>query len=100
MFLRIWQFRVRPESADQFRAAYGTHGVWASLFGRAGGYLGTELLQSTTDPTTYLTVDRWESVEAWAAFLRTWADDYTALDRQCDSLTVAELELGAFQGVA
>jgi heme-degrading monooxygenase HmoA len=96
MFVRIWQFHVRPEQAGQFRSVYGSQGAWASLFRRGGGYLGTELLESTTDPTIYLTVDRWESADAWAAFLSAWQEDYVALDRQCESLTVAEVEVGAY----
>ena len=96
MFVRIWQFRVPPDKAAGFRAAYGSDGPWTRLFGRAAGYLGTELLESTNDPGTYLTVDRWESAEAWAAFLREWPADYAALDRRCESLTVAEVEVGAF----
>lgn len=97
MFVRIWLFRARPDKAAEFRAAYGSPGAWASLFRRAPGYLGTELLESTTDPTTYLTVDRWESAEAWAAFLRAWPEEYAALDRRCESLTAAEEEVGAFR---
>lgn len=96
MFVRIWQFLVQPDKADGFRAAYGPDGTWARLFERAAGYLGTELLGSTTDPNTYLTVDRWESSEAWEVFLRQWQEDYSALDRRCESLTVAEVEVGAF----
>ena len=96
MFVRIWQFLVRPDKTDAFRAAYGSDGTWSRLFQHAAGYLGTELLGSTTDANTYLTIDRWESAEAWAGFLRQWQEDYAALDRQCESLTVAELEVGAF----
>jgi heme-degrading monooxygenase HmoA len=100
MFVRIWQFRARPDKADEFRSAYGLAGAWASLFGRAAGYLGTELLESTTEPTTYLTVDRWESAEAWAALLRVWPEDYAAVDRQCESFTIAEVEVGTFRTLA
>ena len=96
MLVRIWQFLVRPDKADAFRGAYGQDGAWARLFARGAGYLGTELLGSTTDPNTYLTIDRWESAEAWEGFLRQWQEDYSALDWRCESLTVAELEVGAF----
>jgi len=96
MLVRIWQFLVRPDKADAFRGAYGPDGAWARLFARAAGYLGTELLGSTTDPNTYLTIDRWESAEAWEGFLRQWQEDYSALDWRCESLTVAEVEVGAF----
>jgi heme-degrading monooxygenase HmoA len=96
MFVRIWQFRVPPEKAAEFRAVYGPAGEWSRLFRRETAFLGTELLQSTTHPDTFLTIDRWDSAAAWAAFLRAWGDEYTALDRRCQELTVAEGEIGTF----
>jgi heme-degrading monooxygenase HmoA len=99
MYLRIWQYRVRPDKADEFRNVYGPSGAWADLFGRVAGYQGTELFQSATEPDTYLTLDRWESAEAWAAFLQAHPEDYAALDLRCDSLTVAEMEVGGFRNV-
>jgi heme-degrading monooxygenase HmoA len=99
VFVRIWQFRVRPDKEDEFRATYGSTGPWAQLFGRVTGFSGTELLQSANDPHTYFTMDLWESAETWAAFLRAWAEDYAMLDKRCESLTLAETEVGEFQGI-
>jgi heme-degrading monooxygenase HmoA len=100
MFVRIWRFRVQPEKADEFRVAYSPAGPWAELFGRVAGYCGTELLRSTGDPNTYFTIDLWESSETWAAFLRAWGEDYAALDRRCESLTLSEFELGEFRDLS
>jgi heme-degrading monooxygenase HmoA len=97
VFLRIWQFRVASEQADEFRRVYGPAGAWAELFAREIGFLGTELLQSTSDPDIFVTMDSWDSTEAWAAFLRAWGDDYTALDHQTQSLVTSEDEIGAFE---
>jgi heme-degrading monooxygenase HmoA len=97
VFLRIWQFRVASEQADEFRRVYGPAGAWAELFAREIGFLGTELLQSTSDPDIFVTMDSWDSTEAWAAFLRAWGDDYTALDHQTQSLVTSENEIGAFE---
>jgi heme-degrading monooxygenase HmoA len=97
MFVRVWEFRVPEERADEFRAVYGLDGDWAKLFRRETGFLGTELLHSATHPNVFLTIDRWNSVESWAAFLRTWGDEYAALDRRCKSLIVSEGEIGTFQ---
>jgi heme-degrading monooxygenase HmoA len=99
MFVRIWRFQVRPEKAGDFLATYGPAGPWATLFHRVAGYLGTDLLHSATEPDIFFTVDRWESPETWAAFLRAWGDDYAALDRRCESLTETEAELGEFRRV-
>jgi quinol monooxygenase YgiN len=97
MYVRVWEFRVSAEKADQFRAVYGPDGDWAKLFQRETGFLGTELLHSATHPNIFLTIDRWDSVEAWAAFLRAWGDEYAALDRRCKSLIASEGEIGTFQ---
>jgi heme-degrading monooxygenase HmoA len=96
MFVRIWRFRARADRAAEFEAAYGSRGAWTALFRRGAGYLGTEFLESTADPAIYITVDRWESADAWESFLRDWSADYTALDRTCEELTEAEEEIGAF----
>jgi heme-degrading monooxygenase HmoA len=96
VFIRIWRFRVSTDNIDRFRQAYGPTGEWAALFGREIGFLGTELLQSTTEPDSFITIDTWDSPEAWAAFLRAWGDDYTALDHHTQSLAASERELGAF----
>jgi heme-degrading monooxygenase HmoA len=97
MFVRIWQFRVPSEKADEFREVYGSAGAWATLFRREAGFLGTELLNSTTHPNIFVTIDRWISPEAWAAFLRAWGDEYAAMDRRCAELSVAQGEIGSFQ---
>jgi quinol monooxygenase YgiN len=97
MFIRIWQFRVASDKADEFREVYGPEGAWAALFRRETGFLGTELLQSATHPNVFLTIDSWDSPEAWAAFLRTWGDDYVVLDRRCEDLVVAKSEIGTFK---
>ena len=97
LFVRIWQFRVAPDRADEFREVYGPNGAWAALFRREIGFHGTELFQSATDPNTWLTIDTWESAEAWAAFLRAWGDDYAALERRCTALFSSESEVGIFE---
>jgi heme-degrading monooxygenase HmoA len=96
VFVRIWQFRVAAEKADEFRRIYGPDGDWAALFAREIGFNGTELLQSATHPNIFLTVDTWDSEGAWAAFLRVWGDEYAELDRVSGRLTVAEGEIGTF----
>jgi heme-degrading monooxygenase HmoA len=82
---------------EQFREVYGPEGDWAQLFGREIGFLGTELLQSTTEPDIFVTMDTWDSTEAWAAFLRAWGDDYTALEHRTQPLILSEFEIAAFE---
>lgn len=97
MFVRIWQFHVKPARVAEFREVYGSDGAWATLFRRAPGYFGTDLLQSSTKPAVFLTIDHWESAGAWEAFLRDREDEYAALDRACEALTDSEHDLGTFR---
>jgi quinol monooxygenase YgiN len=99
LFVRIWQFRVHPDKLDEFQEIYGPGGAWAELFRREMGFLGSELLHSATHPNIFLTIDNWASAEAWAAFLRAWGDDYAALDRRCEQLTMSEGEIGCFENI-
>jgi heme-degrading monooxygenase HmoA len=92
----VWEFRVRAGCEEKFEATYGPRGGWAELFGRAPGYLGTELLQDTVEPRRYLTIDRWQSAEAAARFRETHADQYAALDAECERWTEGETKLGAW----
>lgn len=93
----IWEFRVRAGSEAEFEAAYGPRGAWVALFRPARGYLGTELLRDPEDERRYLTVDRWESAEAFARFREAHAAEYEALDARCAGLTELETPLGAWK---
>ena len=96
-FIRIWRFRALAERVEEFREAYGPAGDWARLFKSVPGYLGTELLESATDRSAFVTIDRWESEEAWTGFLAQRSETYAALDARCAGLTVEETEIGAFR---
>ena len=92
----VWRYQVRPEHAAEFERRYGPAGAWAQLFARAAGYRGTLLLQDRTDPLVYVTVDRWESEAAFAAFRERHAQAYRELDVACDALTRDEVCIGTF----
>ena len=92
----IWDFQVRPGCEAVFLEHYGADGSWARLFRRAEGFIETALLQDRTAERRYLTIDRWQSAEAYEAFRRQFAAQYGELDRQCETLTVSERCIGAF----
>jgi heme-degrading monooxygenase HmoA len=92
----IWKFVVKPGRESEFEQAYGSRGVWAELFRRCPGYLGTELLHDVAAPSCYVTIDRWESRAAYEAFLAEYEAEYAAIDKDCDSLTESESHVGAF----
>ena len=96
MFAILWRFDIAEENIPGFEAPYGPGGSWATLFARSPEYLGTELLKDAYVPGRYVTVDRWQSEEAFRAFRVQHDLDYEALDRACDLLTAAETRIGAF----
>lgn len=92
----VWEFVVKPEAIEAFVDAYGPDGDWSQLFGLHPGYRGTTLLRDTHDPRRFLTVDRWESLEAFARMRADSAALYAELDRDLAPLTESERELGVF----
>lgn len=64
-FIVIWQYRVKPEKAQEFLEAYGPDGEWVRLFHESPGYIGTELLCDSDNQHTFVTIDRWESARAF-----------------------------------
>jgi heme-degrading monooxygenase HmoA len=99
VFQAIWSFSVEPANQPRFESLYGPEGRWVQLFRRASGYLGTELLRDRADPTRYLTIDRWESADAFRDFRAKFASEYEALDRECEGLTARESALGEYETV-
>jgi heme-degrading monooxygenase HmoA len=102
MYALVWEFRVNREREAAFRRVYGAEGDWARLFRRSAGYLGSELLEGESggDERRYLTIDRWASRENFESFHGAWQDEYRALDKACEALTVEETFRGAYSAVA
>ena len=97
MIAILWTYEVRPEAIASFERAYGSAGDWAALFGRASGYLGTELLRGPG--ATYLTIDRWRTSADFDAFMAAHRADYDALDRATQGWTTEERKLGLWEGM-
>ena len=95
-YATLWEFTVAAAKQAEFEAHYGPDGTWARLFRRAPGYAGSELLRDRADPLRYLTIDRWESREAWQAFRRQHSAEYERLDREFEGLTTREAPLGEY----
>lgn len=96
-YLIIWEFRPRKGAENRFQEAYGPQGIWAKFFARGEGFIGTELNLDLKDPTRYLTLDFWESKQAYDAFREAHPAEYQAIDEQCEALTAEEKPLGTFE---
>lgn len=96
MYIILWEFEIVPQRAAEFQSIYSPQGEWARLFSQSPGYLGTELLESATAATRFLTIDRWARPEDFASFQQKFSAPYRALDARCQSLTLSQRKLGAF----
>ena len=68
MIALVFSYEVTRDVAE-FERVYGTDGEWAGFFGQGRGYIGTELLRDVEAPGRYLVIDRWESADAYNAFV-------------------------------
>ena len=97
MYAIVWEYEVAPGAEERFVDAYGRHGAWAKLFGRAPGFVGTVLLK---DPQLdrYVTIDFWRDAQRHAAFMASVGAEYAMLDAQFTPLTVRQRRVGTFNG--
>ena len=92
----IWEYLVKADALTDFERAYRPGGLWAQLFARADGYLGTELHRDLEDERRFVTVDYWSSRQAHERFLEHYGAPYAALDRACAAFTDQEIQVGNF----
>jgi len=100
MFVILWEFEVKPGCEKPFEDSYGPDGDWAMFFRRDTHYRETRLLRDAVRSGRYVTVDFWDSREAYENFRRDNREEYHALDASFESLTVRETHLGSFVSVA
>jgi heme-degrading monooxygenase HmoA len=96
VFVRVWEYEVPGDRAEAFTAAYAADGAWGELFGRAAGFLGTELYRDAARADRFLTIDLWQDEQNWRSFLNAFGSAYEALDAQLEGLAAAERSL--FEG--
>jgi heme-degrading monooxygenase HmoA len=93
----VFSYEVRD--AVEFEAAYGPEGDWAGFFKTGQGYIGTELLRDVEQPGRYLVVDRWDSADAYNAFVAAQRDEYMRRVDDSRYLYDQELRFGTFENV-
>jgi len=92
-------FSYEASDAAEFERVYGSEGEWAAFFRAGRGYVGTELLRDLEQPGRYFVVDRWETRDAYNAFVETNQDEYMRRVDETAFLHVQELRLGTFEGI-
>jgi heme-degrading monooxygenase HmoA len=96
-FVVVWEFWVRPGAEAAFEKAYGAEGAWVRLFSGDPAYRGTELMRDAKECRRFLTLDSWASAEAYESFKNGHLAEYAEIDRQCESLTEREVEIGRLE---
>ena len=95
--VRVWKFRPPMDRAQEFALAYGADGVWAALFGKGSGYLGSSLYRPDQPGGWWMTIDRWSSAADFEAFGREFDQEYRALDAELEDVAGEEEFVGAFE---
>ena len=95
----VLAFSYEARDPVEFERVYGPDGEWAEFFRGGPGYVGTELLRDREQPGRYLVLDRWESAEAYNAFVEANRDEYVARVDDTRVYYDQELRLGTFDNV-
>jgi len=97
LFVALWEFEVKPGCEEKFEKVYGAQGAWARLFGQDAAHRGTRLVKDVERKRVYLTLDFWETREAYERFKKENAAEYERIDREYEAMAVSEHRLGEYQ---
>lgn len=78
VFVRVWECEVPGDRAEAFTAACAADSGWGVLFGRAAGFLGTQLYRDAARADRFLTIDRCQDEQNWRSFLNAFGSAYEA----------------------
>jgi heme-degrading monooxygenase HmoA len=95
-YVIVWEFRVRPGREAEFKEKYGPEGLWTRFFRGSADYLRTELVRDVAVEGRFLTLDYWQTEEAFHEFKKQNLAEYERLDKEFEGLTEQETRLGAF----
>jgi heme-degrading monooxygenase HmoA len=93
----VFSYEVVRDLAE-FERVFGTGGEWAEFFRQGRGYIGTELLRDVDAPgNRYLVIDRWESADAYNAFVAAHREEYMERVDATRFHYDSELRFGTFE---
>lgn len=93
----LWEYHVSDEKAAAFETFYGAAGPWVGLFRTGDGFIETVLLRDVTTPGRYVTLDRWDTADAYTRFQNAHGAEYAQIDLAAAALTSVERRLGSFE---
>lgn len=97
MIYIIWEFIVDPSQIAAFERIYGLHSDWIILFQKSKEYHGTKLLKDCSVPGRYITVDKWDNLDAFEKFKAKYSNEYQDIDIACEKITISEQKIGVFK---
>jgi heme-degrading monooxygenase HmoA len=97
MFVALWEYEVKPGREERFEKAYGPEGEWVRLFRSDPSYRETRLVRDAFRAAIYVTLDFWNSREAYSNFMATHKAEYHALDAAGEELTTTERRIGWYE---
>jgi heme-degrading monooxygenase HmoA len=80
MFVALWEYEVKQGCEKRFEEAYGPDGGWVRLFRSNANYQETRLLRDALRPMIYLTLDFWNSRDAYEEFMAKHQAEYKRTD--------------------
>jgi len=92
-------FAYETDDPAAFEEVYRDDGPWAAFFATGEGFVGTELLRDLEQSGRYVVVDRWQSREAYNAFVEHHREEYMRRVDETAYLYRQELRLGTFANV-
>ncbi len=92
----IWEYKVKPEKASEFEAAYGKEGEWSRFFKQSKAFKGSELIVKDLENHVYMTIDKWKSIEQYDQFMQQNMKEYKRLDQKLAAYTILKEEIGIF----
>jgi heme-degrading monooxygenase HmoA len=92
-------FRYDARDPVEFEQAHGPDGDWAGFFSQGEGYIGTELLRDVDEADRYLVIDRWQSIEAYNAFVSEHQAEYLRRSDESSFYYLQELRFGTFENI-
>jgi len=88
LFVTLWEFEVKSGSEELFEEAHGPEGEWMQLFRHGCAVSGHAAAARRGSGSAYVTMDSWESREAYEEFKRRYAVEYAEIDSKGKGLTV------------
>src|SRR6266849_5594843 len=92
----LGRFEARAGAEEALARVDGGGVVGAWLVRRSPGHATTELIRDVAVARRFVTIDRWESREAFERFKAAAQPEYEALDARCKQLTRDERLIGHF----